>query len=548
MDRQQILQIARQDPRFEQAADIIEQKLMQMGISPEMIDQLIQVLEQVLDSPESYPQVRAMAIQQGIVREADIPAQYDPVFVVSILLALYELDDRIGTGDEQATPQMGVPQQLACGGLAKMGRGGDTMLAHINSREAEVLRRMGGAGTVNPNTGIREFKGGGLGDIISVVAPIALDFIAPGIGSAIGGALGGGVLGSIGSSAIVGGLGAALGGGDVGKGILGGALGGGLGGVLGGGVSDALNLGLSKSTANTFGNSLLGGAASALGGGNFLQGATRGALGTLAGNAISGLAGEGSGAFAEGIRQGGSTFGNALSAGYTPQQALVGGALAGLSRGLQNRSQISEPEQVYDSRPANATKVGENIAAAQSPTVIGATGGLDMGKALALTPTILTLLSGAETPEQVQQAAPQMSPEQREYFSRASQTWDWDKMKTDAAAQGMNLGRYMATNWNSITGGKYVKMSHGGPLSNVAYLARGAGTGRSDEIDARLSDGEFVIDAETVALLGDGSTKAGAEKLEQMRQGIRQHKGKTLAKGNFSPNAKSPLAYMKEAA
>ena len=33
--------------------------------------------------------------------------------------------------------------------------------------------------------------------------------------------------------------------------------------------------------------------------------------------------------------------------------------------------------------------------------------------------------------------------------------------------------------------------------------------------------------------------------LDQMRQGIRQQKGKALAKGNFSPNAKSPLAYMK---
>jgi hypothetical protein len=60
-----------------------------------------------------------------------------------------------------------------------------------------------------------------------------------------------------------------------------------------------------------------------------------------------------------------------------------------------------------------------------------------------------------------------------------------------------------------------------------------------------LSDGEYVIDAETVALLGNGSTRAGAAMLDQMRQGIRQQKGKALAKGKFSPDAKSPLAYMK---
>jgi hypothetical protein len=54
-----------------------------------------------------------------------------------------------------------------------------------------------------------------------------------------------------------------------------------------------------------------------------------------------------------------------------------------------------------------------------------------------------------------------------------------------------------------------------------------------------------VIDAETVALLGNGSTKAGASALDMMRKQLRQQKGKALAKGKFSPDAKSPLAYMK---
>jgi hypothetical protein len=72
----------------------------------------------------------------------------------------------------------------------------------------------------------------------------------------------------------------------------------------------------------------------------------------------------------------------------------------------------------------------------------------------------------------------------------------------------------------------------------------GPGTGRSDEIDARLSDGEYVIDAETVALLGDGSTAAGAEILDRMREQIRAHKGKALAKGEFSPPARAPLDYI----
>jgi len=47
------------------------------------------------------------------------------------------------------------PQQLQQ--LSMMGRGGDTMLAHINEEEAELLKRHGGSGTINPKTGLPEF-------------------------------------------------------------------------------------------------------------------------------------------------------------------------------------------------------------------------------------------------------------------------------------------------------------------------------------------------------------------------------------------------------
>jgi hypothetical protein len=82
-------------------------------------------------------------------------------------------------------------------------------------------------------------------------------------------------------------------------------------------------------------------------------------------------------------------------------------------------------------------------------------------------------------------------------------------------------------------------------LADIARFARGAGSGRADTIDAKLSDGEYVIDAETVAMLGDGSNQAGAQLLDQMRENVRTHKGKALARGKISPNAKSPLMYLK---
>lgn len=83
----------------------------------------------------------------------------------------------------------------------------------------------------------------------------------------------------------------------------------------------------------------------------------------------------------------------------------------------------------------------------------------------------------------------------------------------------------------------------GAPRSSFAV--NGPGTGRSDEIPAMLSDGEYVIDAETVALLGDGSSKAGADRLDQFRANVRKHKGRHLAKGDFSVNAKRPEHYLK---
>jgi hypothetical protein len=76
------------------------------------------------------------------------------------------------------------------------------------------------------------------------------------------------------------------------------------------------------------------------------------------------------------------------------------------------------------------------------------------------------------------------------------------------------------------------------------YAVEGPGDGRDDQIPALLSDGEYVIDAETVALLGNGSNKAGAEMLDAFRVNVRKQKGQKLARGEFSENAKRPEHYM----
>jgi hypothetical protein len=80
--------------------------------------------------------------------------------------------------------------------------------------------------------------------------------------------------------------------------------------------------------------------------------------------------------------------------------------------------------------------------------------------------------------------------------------------------------------------------------SKSSRYVDGPGSGREDKIPALLSDGEYVIDAETLALLGDGSTKEGARRMDKFRANIRKHKGRALSRGRISPNAKSPDKYM----
>jgi len=71
----------------------------------------------------------------------------------------------------------------------------------------------------------------------------------------------------------------------------------------------------------------------------------------------------------------------------------------------------------------------------------------------------------------------------------------------------------------------------------------GPGDGQSDDIPAMLADGEYVFDADTVAQLGNGSTKAGSKILDKFREELRAHK-RSAPVNKIPPPAKSPLAYL----
>jgi hypothetical protein len=581
--RDQIMQMAAGHPDVQKAVDAAELRLQSIQVTPKDIQDIIQVLEFVMQNPDKYQEVRAAAIKDGEIREDMFPPQFDAKLIVSILIALYGLQDRLS-------------KKMARGGLASMaesqartgGRGGDTELVHVNPREAEMLRRMGGSGTVNPNTGLREYKGGILGAIGSVVGailPIAAGILLPGIGGIVG-------------SALIGGASSALSGGNFFTGALTGGISGGLGAVVGKGLNSALGAGMSAATQNIVGSGIMGGLSSAVSGKDVLTGVGTG----VAGGAIGNLAGNigSSTALDRGLSAAAVAGGNAITAGYSPEQALTRAALSGAYAGMKpseavvnNMAQSGTKATSGGVSPLSAISDAGGVAGStvmapmqtsagisSSGLSEGAVGGSNLNTAPSSTapssttpsnaaapatdvagtgssglmkyalPALMAYSSLSGAPEEVQQAVPSLSASQQEYFNRPSVTWDWDRLQKDAASSGMGVGQFISQNWNKVSGGGYnnpVAAAKGGALNSLTGYAKGSGSGRADTINARLSDGEYVFDAESVALIGDGSSEEGARRLNEMRNKIREHKGKALAKGRISPNAKSPLSYLKGA-
>jgi hypothetical protein len=91
-----------------------------------------------------------------------------------------------------------------------------------------------------------------------------------------------------------------------------------------------------------------------------------------------------------------------------------------------------------------------------------------------------------------------------------------------------------------------VPMTQGRMDFRKGSAVHGAGDGQSDDIPAMLADGEYVIDAETVAQIGNGSTKAGAQALDKFREGIRAHK-RSAPINKIPPKTKALTSYLKGA-
>ena len=592
MIREQILELARQSPDYAKSVELIEQRLQQTAFVAEDLTEAIEMLEAALQNPEMYPQMVQAAIADGLIDAGDAPAEYDEVFIISMLIALYGLQERASA---QGFARGGLT--VAGRHLANQGQGGDSMLAHVNPREAEVLRRMGGQGTVNPNTGLVEYKS--LKKIFKVIAPIAIGFLVPGLGTMIGSAMGAtagsftGTLAMGAAGAIGGATSAALTGGDIGKGALMGGITAGVGSAMSsdaaaaanaggntaGGVDAVTTLEAVDTTGDVALNASIDDFNPSVGTSLTPSGNTLGSSGQARGlfapskpmfnsmspseSVVDGLNLEASGmadpvlgsnldlknlvtdpviyptqdtsmGLPPNMGQKVTGFGDVQTTGVLrqPEIEFAGIPTTGLTPQPQVEFKLPAPAQPQPSLFDSAIDYASNNKGALAVGLLSSAGSL------------------MEADEEVGQAISSMSDSQREYFNRDLTQWDWNKVKVDASRANQSLSEFMANNFNDLTSGKYntTALNRGGPLNKASRYVRGGGTGRSDEIPAYLSDGEYVIDAETVSMLGDGSSKAGANVLDAMRKQIRAHKGKNLAKGKFSADAKSPLAYLKQGA
>lgn len=380
-------------------------------------------------------------------------------------------------------------EKMAKGGLAgqakniaNAGVGGDTMVIHINKDEYKKLCEEWGEPTMNPHTGMPQFTPFYKQSWFAPVAALAgTALMATGVGSALGGALLGEALGG---TTLAGATGiSGLGSATLGTLAGNAALSAGIGGLTGGGKG-ALTSGL-LGAAGTVGASALG---------NYL-----GAAPSTTGGA--------------------ATLDNALGKGFTSDNINLGAA-TGATGAESAAAAPAVSKGILSSLTSYATDPNKMAAAAVG---LGALAG-----------------GGGEAPMDAASMMPKSTATDPN-LTRRLDTTPLNRTRLKGPIDYYNYGSRPETQFYAPAEQPTVQAAQGGPLSRYV---EGGGTGRSDSIDAKLSDGEYVIDAETVALLGDGSSKAGAQRLDQFRANIRKQKGKALSQGKISPDAHSPDRYL----
>jgi hypothetical protein len=428
--------------------------------------------------------------------------------------------------------------------IRQQGEGKDSILAHINAEEAEMLAQMSG-GDINPKTGLPQFgffnkPGKALRSIAGGAAGAVIgNMILPGVGGVIGGAIGQGVQHKMRNKSPWEG---ALKGGAMGASIPG------LSSILGSGAS-ALGASTAGSALSNYGaqNAILPslarmgiGSSGALGvntgssmgsmGGNALRASAGSSpLSSNAANSLASGMGQNSPAASEGFM--GKLMGNTGSFLSKPKNLL---ALASAAGSFANR-----PKPVKEKSPEQLADESKRYS-----------------RGLLLTPEEMAqkeahMLAEEQARRRVERN--KFLPEERlgniePLYARTNSPDEYEKSK-----------RWLTYYNNPHFTGDPVMFKEGGyahphemyeeidieePDSmGLGRYIQGTSGGQDDKVNARVSPGEYVFDSSTVSDLGDGNNAAGAKKLEHMIRNIRKHKrGGSIG---LPPKAKPLAHYMR---
>jgi hypothetical protein len=394
--------------------------------------------------------------------------------------------------------------------LAAQGRGGDTILAHINPQEAALLKSLGGSGTINPKTGLPEYFG--IGDIFGkkglLRKTVADDLL--GINTSQGTGLAGSIINNPILAPIAGaglamipGVGPMLAAGMVG----------GFTGIQSGSLKNGLMAGLGAyggaSLANSFGVGAGAGAGADPLAGTFSSGTTAPIENRLLSDATTRAAGLGSDVmYGSGA---GSAAGSASSPGFLDK--FMKAPLSTLGGG--------------------------------NPYI---------GAGVAALPVMAAISKGQKTPMPTLDSVTPDSYIRPYRLTRKPNTEPYS---------GVGERRYFDDTWEALTPYKAGKTTTGATGGVVAFnqgglgslggysdggrLLRGPGDGVSDNIPAtignrqpaRLADGEFVVPARIVSEIGNGSTEAGARKLYAMMDRVQRARRKTVGKNKVATDTKA---------
>lgn len=372
----------------------------------------------------------------------------------------------------------------------------------------------------------------GIGAAIATGIGAIADAIGAGAAAILPASMAGaaGAIGTVGADALVGaGLGAgvsALTGGKPGIGALTGALSGGAGGaggLLGAGTA------VGSAGGGAIGGALGGAAGSALTGGNVLQGAVTGGIGGyLLGNGMNS---------------------DVVLPGSTAVTGTPDAATTGYGTGLTPTTYGGSPGTMADGSTGVVSSGGTGATAlnpvSQASGGGGAGGGLfgggnNTGLMLGALSTLSSLakpkIGTWQTPGPASNAA-NLGPYWNAPLSTSAPgrtaTNPWATPPSSYYAYGGPEQTYFQN--NSLAAYGFAK---GGALSEarefatrgVSRAVRGPGTGTSDSVPARLSDGEYVLTAADVSRIGHGSNEEGARRLDRDRGAL----AKALGEAKFT--------------